>query len=130
MRRLKRRGVPIAPGLASAQGAQNVPSRPIRLVVASAGTLADIVARLSAGTARALNAPETRERLLVRGVEPVGSTPAQFAALDLIKLLKANPGKHNFGSSGIGTYPQLSAEMFKWRAVFSWRTSRTAARGG
>ncbi|MFZ4650310.1 MAG: Bug family tripartite tricarboxylate transporter substrate binding protein, partial [Rubrivivax sp.] len=31
-------------------------------------------------------------------------------------LLKRNPGRYNFGSSGIGTYPHLSAEMFKWRA--------------
>jgi tripartite-type tricarboxylate transporter receptor subunit TctC len=29
---------------------------------------------------------------------------------------EANPGKYNFGSSGIGTYPHLAAEMFKWRA--------------
>lgn len=34
----------------------------------------------------------------------------------LIELLRRNPGKYNFGSSGIGTYPHLSAEMFKWRA--------------
>jgi tripartite-type tricarboxylate transporter receptor subunit TctC len=46
----------------------------------------------------------------------VGAGFPQGGALDLIKLLKANPGKHNFGSSGIGTYPHLSAEMFKWRA--------------
>jgi tripartite-type tricarboxylate transporter receptor subunit TctC len=46
------------------------------------------------------------------------SAPASPAggATELIKLLKANPGKYNFGSSGIGTYPHLSAEMFKWRA--------------
>jgi len=37
-------------------------------------------------------------------------------AKELIGLLKRNPGKYNFGSSGIGTYPHLSAEMFKWRA--------------
>ena len=49
-------------------------------LVAPAGTPADIVARLSAETARALNVPETRDRLLAQGVEPVGSTPAQFAA--------------------------------------------------
>ena len=49
-------------------------------LVAPAGTPVDIVARLSAETAKALNAPETRERLLAQGVEPVGSTPAQFAA--------------------------------------------------
>jgi tripartite-type tricarboxylate transporter receptor subunit TctC len=46
----------------------------------------------------------------------VGRGFAEGGALDLIKLLKANPGKYNFGSSGIGTYPHLSAEMFKWRA--------------
>jgi tripartite-type tricarboxylate transporter receptor subunit TctC len=37
-------------------------------------------------------------------------------AKELIALLKKSPGKYNFGSSGIGTYPHLSAEMFKWRA--------------
>ncbi len=41
--------------------------------------------------------------------------PAQTTQ-ELIQLLKQNPGKYNFGSSGIGTYPHLSAEMFKWRA--------------
>jgi len=46
----------------------------------------------------------------------VGAGFPQGGALDLVKLLKANPGKYNFGSSGIGTYPHLAAEMFKWRA--------------
>jgi len=46
----------------------------------------------------------------------VGARFPKGNALDLIKTLKANPGKYNFGSSGIGTYPHLSAEMFKWRA--------------
>jgi tripartite-type tricarboxylate transporter receptor subunit TctC len=49
-------------------------------LVAPAGTPPEIVAKLSAETAKALNAPEVRERLLSQGVEPVGSTPAQFAA--------------------------------------------------
>ena len=35
---------------------------------------------------------------------------------DLVSMLKTSPGKYNFGSSGIGTYPHLAAEMFKWRA--------------
>lgn len=35
---------------------------------------------------------------------------------ELIALVKKNPGKFNFGSSGIGTYPHLAAEMFKLRA--------------
>ncbi len=46
----------------------------------------------------------------------VGSSFPAANARDMVKLLKANPGKYNFGSSGIGTYPHLSAEMFKWRA--------------
>ena len=41
--------------------------------------------------------------------------PAQTVQ-ELVALLKKNPGKYNFGSSGIGTYPHLAAEMFKWRA--------------
>ncbi len=35
---------------------------------------------------------------------------------ELVTLLKNNPGKYNFGSSGIGTYPHLMSEMFKLRA--------------
>jgi tripartite-type tricarboxylate transporter receptor subunit TctC len=46
----------------------------------------------------------------------VGSSFPAATAKDLVTLLKANPGKYNFGSSGIGTYPHLAAEMFKWRA--------------
>jgi tripartite-type tricarboxylate transporter receptor subunit TctC len=46
----------------------------------------------------------------------VGKDFPATSAKDLIELLKKNPGKYNFGSSGIGTYPHLAAEMFKWRA--------------
>ena len=46
----------------------------------------------------------------------VGKDSPANTAQDLIKLIRANPGKYNFGSSGIGTYPHLSAEMLKWRA--------------
>jgi len=60
-----------------------------------------------APVAHAANAPS----VLVVG----HSSPAKTAP-ELIALLKRNPGKYNFGSSGIGTYPHLSAEMFKWRA--------------
>jgi tripartite-type tricarboxylate transporter receptor subunit TctC len=35
---------------------------------------------------------------------------------EAIALMKAAPGRYNFGSSGIGTYPHLGAELFKWRA--------------
>jgi tripartite-type tricarboxylate transporter receptor subunit TctC len=46
----------------------------------------------------------------------VGQSFPANSARELIDLVKRNPGKYNFGSSGIGTYPHLSAEMFKWRA--------------
>jgi tripartite-type tricarboxylate transporter receptor subunit TctC len=49
-------------------------------LVAPAGTPRELIARLSSETHKALNAPEVRERLLSQGVEPVGSTPEQFAA--------------------------------------------------
>ena len=49
-------------------------------LVAPAGTPREIVARISAEVSRALNSPEVRDRLLAQGVEPVGSTPEQFAA--------------------------------------------------
>ena len=32
---------------------------------------------------------------------------------ELIKLLKANPGKYSYGSSGVGTMPHLAGELFK-----------------
>jgi tripartite-type tricarboxylate transporter receptor subunit TctC len=40
------------------------------------------------------------------------STPAK-SVKDLIALLKANPGKYSYGSSGNGTIVHLSAEMLK-----------------
>ena len=46
----------------------------------------------------------------------VGSSFPAATAQELIAMIKKAPGKYNFGSSGIGTYPHLSAEMFKWRA--------------
>ncbi len=46
----------------------------------------------------------------------VGQGFPATTARELVELLKKNPGKFNFGSSGIGTYPHLTAEMFKWRA--------------
>ena len=46
----------------------------------------------------------------------VGQGFAAQSARELVDLLKRNPGKYNYGSSGIGTYPHLAAEMFKWRA--------------
>jgi len=49
-------------------------------LVAPAATPREILARLSSETQKALQNPEVRDRLLAQGVEPVGSTPEQFAA--------------------------------------------------
>ena len=46
----------------------------------------------------------------------VGTNSPAKSAKELVNSIKAAPGKYNYGSSGIGTYPHLSAEMFKWRA--------------
>ncbi len=47
---------------------------------APAGTAREIVARIAEDSARVLRAPGFREKLLVQGAEPVGSTPEEFAA--------------------------------------------------
>jgi tripartite-type tricarboxylate transporter receptor subunit TctC len=46
----------------------------------------------------------------------VGANSPARTVQELVTLLRKSPGRYNFGSSGIGTYPHLSAEMFKWRA--------------
>jgi tripartite-type tricarboxylate transporter receptor subunit TctC len=46
----------------------------------------------------------------------VGKDSSAQSVGDLVTSLKNNPGKFNFGSSGIGTYPHLMGEMFKLRA--------------
>jgi tripartite-type tricarboxylate transporter receptor subunit TctC len=46
----------------------------------------------------------------------VGANFPANSISEFVSLLKRSPGKYNFGSSGIGTYPHLAAEMFKWRA--------------
>ena len=49
-------------------------------ILAAAGTPQDIVARLHQETIRVLALPEVKERFSTQGIEPAGSTPAQFAA--------------------------------------------------
>ena len=84
--------------------AQSWPARPLRLVIPfPAGGATDIIGRL---LGQKLGAALGQQVM-------IDNKPG---ALDLIREIKANPGKYNFGSSGIGTYPHLSAEMFKWRA--------------
>ena len=49
-------------------------------IMGPAGLSADIVTRLHQELTRIVRLPEVRERLAVEGVEPVGNTPAEFAA--------------------------------------------------
>ena len=50
-------------------------------LVAPAGTPPVIVDRLHAEIAKALAAPDVREKIATLGAEPVGNTPAEFAAM-------------------------------------------------
>jgi tripartite-type tricarboxylate transporter receptor subunit TctC len=50
-------------------------------LLAPAGTPRDIVAKLNAETVKALNSPELIEKFKANGIDPVSSSPEQFAAL-------------------------------------------------
>lgn len=50
-------------------------------MVAPAGTPPDVIAKLQTSVAAAIKQPEVNRKLVDFGVEPVGSTPEQFAAL-------------------------------------------------
>ena len=60
-------------------------------VLAPKGTPADIVAQIHAEVVRVTQLPDTRERLIAAGFEPVGSSPDAFATL--IKNDSARLGK-------------------------------------
>lgn len=57
-------------------------------LVAPAGTPRDVVARLHKEAVSALASPETRQRLVNDGAEPVGGTPAEFSAYLRRELVK------------------------------------------
>jgi len=50
-------------------------------LLAPAGTPADVVNRIQQETAKALNSPAIKEKLLAQGAIPSGNTPAEFARL-------------------------------------------------
>jgi len=50
-------------------------------VLAPAATPRDIIAKLHAGTVRAVQDPVVRQRIVADGGEPVGNTPEEFAAI-------------------------------------------------
>ena len=71
--------LPDVPTFAEA-GVRNFELANITGILAPAGTPADIVAKLYAASVKALSMPAVRERLAALGVDPVGSSPAEFAA--------------------------------------------------
>ena len=60
-------------------------------IVAPAATPHDIIARLQTEITGALSQPDVREKLAALGAEPIGNTPAEFAAM--IKVETAKWGK-------------------------------------
>ena len=60
-------------------------------LLAPAGTSMDIVNRVQQETAKALNAPAVKERLVANGAIPSGNTPAEFAKLIDAELKKWQP---------------------------------------
>ncbi|MCW5575071.1 MAG: tripartite tricarboxylate transporter substrate binding protein [Burkholderiales bacterium] len=57
-------------------------------LLAPAGTSQDVVARLSAETARIIKLPEVNRRVSELGAEPVGGTPKEFATLIQSEIAK------------------------------------------
>ncbi|WP_394706549.1 Bug family tripartite tricarboxylate transporter substrate binding protein [uncultured Hydrogenophaga sp.] len=57
-------------------------------LLAPAGTPADIVGRIQQETAKALNSPAVKERLLAQGAIPGGNTPAEFASMIQSEITK------------------------------------------
>ena len=64
---------------------------------------------------------EVPNMLMTRIDFPANTVP------ELIALLKANPGKYSFASSGAGTSPQISGELFKQMAGVNILTCPIAA---
>ncbi|HUQ27668.1 MAG TPA: tripartite tricarboxylate transporter substrate binding protein [Usitatibacter sp.] len=57
-------------------------------LVAPAGTPREVIQKLNAETLRILAMPDVRDRFLAQGVEPVGSTPEQFADHIRVQMAK------------------------------------------
>jgi len=59
-----------------------------RGVLAPAGTPREVVAKLYEEISRSLKVPDVRDRLIMQGAEPVGSTPEEFAAYIKAEIIK------------------------------------------
>jgi tripartite-type tricarboxylate transporter receptor subunit TctC len=57
-------------------------------VIAPAGTPRVIIDRLNAAFARALAAPDVKEKFMLQGLEPHASTPTEFSALIAKEIVK------------------------------------------
>jgi tripartite-type tricarboxylate transporter receptor subunit TctC len=57
-------------------------------VIAPAGTPRAIIDRLNAAFARALAAPDVKEKFVLQGLEPRSSTPAEFSDIILKEIAK------------------------------------------
>lgn len=57
-------------------------------IVAPAGTPADVVSALQKQVATAINTPAIRQKLIDFGIEPVASTPQQYADLNRTEVLR------------------------------------------
>ena len=79
--------VPELPTIAEA-GVPGYESGSWLALYAPAGTPKEIIAKLSAEAVRIVNLPDVRERLLLQGAEPIGSTPEQLAATQLADTAK------------------------------------------
>jgi tripartite-type tricarboxylate transporter receptor subunit TctC len=83
-------GAPEVPTVAEA-GGPPIESATWVAFLALAGTPREAVARVSQEAAKAVNAPDLREKLVQMGIDPVGSTPdqlAQFLADEIAKWAK------------------------------------------
>jgi tripartite-type tricarboxylate transporter receptor subunit TctC len=60
-------------------------------LLAPAGTPPEIVLRIQQETAKALNLPNIKEKLLAQGAIPSGNTPQEFAALIDAEIKKWAP---------------------------------------
>jgi tripartite-type tricarboxylate transporter receptor subunit TctC len=79
----ERERTPAAPGIATfaEQGFPQVVAPLFNAIAAPPGTPADVVQRLNADIAAVLAEPAVRQRLSAGGMEVIGGTPAQMAAL-------------------------------------------------
>ena len=77
--RKRSESMPNIPAIAEA-GVPNYEATQWYGLVAPAGTPADIIARLNAEATQALKTQDMKDKLASDGAEPVGTTPAEFAA--------------------------------------------------